>query len=135
MEESLHLEPGPNPTSKELLRELLLRKPNLLLSRIEETHAQQELVLANPVCFVTETIHIGQRKWIDIAANKYLGSGTLQSEIWKLVMRLGRLYDQDEREVDGAVHWDSMGPRLRNAFLKYGSSELSDLDWIKYISW
>ena len=45
-------------------------------------------------------------------------------------MRLGGRFDQDEREVDGAVHWGSMGPKLRH----HGSSEFSDLDWIKYIS-
>ena len=28
-----------------------------------------------------------------------------------------------------------MGRELRNAFLKHGSSEFSDLDWFKYISW
>ena len=26
-------------------------------------------------------------------------------------MRLVRRYDQDERETDGAVHWNSMGPK------------------------
>ena len=40
-----------------------------------------------------------------------------------------------KEKFDGAVHWVSMGPRLRNAFLKYGSSEFSDLDWLQYISW
>ena len=92
-------------------------------SRAEETHAQQELVLANPVCFVKETILMGQRKWIDIPANKWHQEDALSTEISKSVMKLKRRYDQDEREVDGVVHWDSMEPRLRNAFLKHGSSE------------
>ena len=98
--------------------------------RIEETHAQQELVLSNPMCFVKETIPLGQRKWADILANKLHQEDALSTEISKLVMRLGRRYDQDDRKVDGAVHWNSTGPRLRNAFLKYGSSEFSDLDWL-----
>ena len=96
-------------------------------SRIEETHALQEFVPANPVCFVKETIPAGQRKWVDIP-NKWHQEDALSTEISKLVMRLGRHSDQDEREVDGAVHWDSMKPRLRNAFLMYGSSEFSGLE-------
>ena len=35
-----------------------------------------------------------------------------------LVMRLVRRYDQDERETDGAVHWSSLGPKLRLTFQK-----------------
>ena len=41
-------------------------------------------------------------------------------EISKFVMRLVRRYDQDEIESDGATHWNSTWPKLRNAFLKYG---------------
>ena len=44
-----------------------------------------------------------------------------QPKFKDLVGRLGRHFDQDEREIDGAVHCDSMGPKLRNAFLKHGS--------------
>ena len=99
-------------------------------SRIEETHATQESVPAHPVYCVKETIPMGERTWIDILANKWHQEDALSTEIAKLVMRLGRHHDQDEREVDGAVHWDSMGPQLRNASLKYRSSEFSDLDWL-----
>ena len=35
------------------------------------------------------------------------------AEVSKLVMRLVRRYDQDEREIDGAVRWNSMVPKLR----------------------
>ena len=45
---------------------------------------------------------------------------SLSAEISKLVMRLVRHYDQDERETDGAVHWNSMVPKLRKAFQKSG---------------
>ena len=40
-------------------------------SRIEETHATQELVLADPVCYVKETVLMEEGKWIDIPANKF----------------------------------------------------------------
>ena len=35
-------------------------------------------------------------------------------------MSLVRHYDQNERETDGAVHWNSMVPKLRKAFQKFG---------------
>ena len=126
VEDLPHLEPGPNPTSKELLRERAVAKGSVSSaaemnqSHIEETHAQQELVPSNPVCFVKETILMEERKSIDIPVNKWHQEDALSTEISKLVMRLERRYDQDESAVDGAVHWDSMGPRLRNAFLKFG---------------
>ena len=53
---------------------------------------------------------------------------TLSAEISKLVMRLVRHYDQDERETDGAVHLNSMGPKLQKAFQKFGGREFSDPD-------
>ena len=61
----------------------------------------QELVPASPVY---HTIPIGERKWIDIPANKFYKEDALSTEISKLVKRFGH-YDQDEREFDGAVHW------------------------------
>ena len=48
-------------------------------------------------------------------------------------MRLVRHYDQDERETDGAVQWNSMGPKLREACQKVGGQKFSDSDWLKYI--
>ena len=140
MEELPHLESGPNPTRKEFLREMAVAKehePSAAgrnQSRIEETHAMQERVLANPVYCVKETILFGERKWFDIPANKFHKKDALSTEISKLAMRLERRHDQEEREVDGAVHWDSMGRELRDAFLKRGEEDFSDLVWIKGIS-
>ena len=55
-----------------------------------------------------------------------------EAEVSKLVMRMERHYDQDERETDGVVHWKSMGPKLRKAFKKVRGRKLSDLDWLRY---
>ena len=44
-------------------------------------------------------------------------------------MRLVRHYDQNERKTDGAVHWKSMGPKLRQAFHKIGGHKFSDSDF------
>ena len=48
-------------------------------------------------------------------------------------MRLGHHYDQDERKTGGAVHLNSMGPKLRNAFQKHGGRKFSDTDWLQHI--
>ena len=53
----------------------------------------------------------------------------LKSQNWSL--RLVR--HQDERETDGAVHRNSMGPKLRNAFQKSGGRKFSDTDWLQHI--
>ena len=37
---------------------------------------------------------------------------SLSTAISKLVMRCVRHYDQEERETDGAVHWDTIKPKL-----------------------
>ena len=91
VEELRHLEPGPNPTSKELLREReQLQKKNepsateLNQSHIEETHATQELVPADPVHSVKKTIPMGERKWIDIPANKFHREDAFSDEIFKI---------------------------------------------------
>ena len=104
VEEVPHLEPGPNPTSKDLLRDSVIAKGNescateLNQSRIEETHATQELVPTGPVYNVKETIRTRERKWIDIPVNKFYKEYGFSAEISKSVMRLGRHFDQNERE-------------------------------------
>ena len=120
VEELLHLELGPNPTSKELLRERERERADakgtessaaeMNQSRIEETHAQQGRVLANPACFVEETVPMGQRKWSDIPGNKWHQEDDLSTEISKLDMRLGRHHDQEMKDKSTAlfirIRWD-----------------------------
>ena len=48
-------------------------------------------------------------------------------------MRLVRHVDLQERESHGAVHWTSIGPKLRYAFLKDGGDTFSDNEWIQNI--
>ena len=70
----------------------------------------------------------------DILAYKSFRGDSLAAEISKLVMRLVRRNDQDERETDGAVHWNSTGPKLRRAFQKTRGPKFSDTDWLQQIS-
>ena len=110
------------PQSSELHSERSIAKEGepcsteLEQSRIEETHATQFKIPTNPVYYSKEVIPVGERKWNDIPACMSFKGDPLQAEISKLVMRLVRLYDQDERETDGAVHWNSMCPKLRKPF-------------------
>ena len=48
-------------------------------------------------------------------------------------MTIVRHRDQDERENDGAVHWNTMSPKLLTAFEDQGGREYSDRDWIHHI--
>ena len=102
-------------------------------SSIEETHATQFEIQTNPLYYSKEVLPIQERKWNDIPAYKYCKGNTFQAGISKLDMRLVRHYDQDERETDGAVHWNSMGSKLQTAFQKAGPQKFSDSDWLQNI--
>ena len=62
-----------------------------------------------PVCSgialgVEDSIPLQEMKWDDSLANRNLRGNTFESAVSKLVMKLVRHHDQDERETDGAVH-------------------------------
>ena len=97
-------------------------------------NARQAIIPAGPVNFVNEEIPVGQRKWNDIPACRSFHGESLSSEISKLVMRLVRRNDQDEREIDGAVQLELDGPKQRSEFLKHGSGEFSNQDWLQHIT-
>ena len=48
-------------------------------------------------------------------------------------MRLVRRFNQDERETEGAVHWNAVVPSLRKAIQKSGWRKFSDTDWLQHI--
>ena len=60
-----------------------------------------------------------QRKCYDIRACQSCYGNSLQAEISKSVMRMVCHCDQDDRKPDGAVLWNSMGPKLLKAFQKW----------------
>ena len=92
-------------------------------------------IQTNPVYnYSEEVILIEERHWNDIPACQQLRGKNFEAEVSKLGMRWARHYDQHERETDGAVHWKSMGPKLRTAFLKAGEQKFSDSDWLQYIN-
>ena len=58
---------------------------------------------------------------------------SLSAAISKLVMRLLRRYDQEERETDGTVHWDTINPKLLRGFGYQGTRHFSEQDWLQDI--
>ena len=80
-----------------------------------------------------ESVPIEERKWNDIPAYRNFKGNAFESVVSKLVMKLVRHYDQGEREADGAVHWKSMGLKLRHAFHREGGHTFSDSDWLQHI--
>ena len=52
--------------------------------------------------------------------------GSLPTAISKMVTRLVRHYDQEERQSDGAVHGGTIGPKLVKVFAKQGARDFSE---------
>ena len=48
-----------------------------------------------------------------------------------MVTRMVRHYDQDERQSDAALHWDTMSPVLLEAFAKHGARDFSEKHWLR----
>ena len=86
-----------------------------------------------PVCFPKRTISALERKWRIILAFPTYAGRSLSSAISKTVAKLVRHFDQDERQTDAAVHWDSIRPVLLKAFADMGASEFSEQEWIQHI--
>ena len=68
--------------------------------------------------FSQRTIPTTERKWTVIPANSSHG-GALPTAVSKIVTRMVRHYDQDERQSDAALQWDTIRPILLKAFAKY----------------
>ena len=125
VEELRYIDPDYSPGSLELVNHIGVGKQSAMKMGIsicsEETHASQPKTPSNPVNDqFKEFIPIGERKWNDTVANEKFEGDTLESSISKLVVKLVRHPDPEERETDGAVHWRSIGPKLRQAFQREG---------------
>ena len=115
MEESRLIDPDHNPVSSELVNHQRVERPVAMkrepCSRkmevpwcSEETHEKQLKIHSNPVNDHSEqSISSEERKSNCIPADGNF-KNTVEAEVSKLVMRLVRHYDQNERETDGAVH-------------------------------
>ena len=59
---------------------------------------------------------MSERKWVSVPVNTSFDKDSLSALIFKLLMRMVRNRDQVESNDDGAVHWDTMIPKLLSAF-------------------
>ena len=82
--------------------------------------------------FTQRTIPTNERKWKVIPAKSSYG-GAPSVQVSKMVTRLARHYDQDERQSDAAVHWDTMRSVLLKAFAKHGARDFSEKLWLRLI--
>ena len=71
---------------------------------------------AETKCYGKEIVPMNQREWITIPAFLGYNRECISASISKLVMRIVRHRGQDERENGGAVHWNTMSPKLLTAF-------------------
>ena len=114
MEELQYNDPGCSPESHESANQIDVGKPHAVKMelcpvkiswRTEETRASQPGIQSNPVNDHSEEfIPIGEKKWNDILANAKFKRHTLESSISKLVLKVVRHLDPQEREIGGAVH-------------------------------
>ena len=99
-------------------------------SYIEETRAERVRNLSDPVCYERSIIPVKERKW-----KKYSCLSIVQrnNALNKFVMILVRNYDQDERDTDGAVHWNTISSKLMREFGSTGARGFSEKDWLRHI--
>ena len=82
--------------------------------------------------FTERTIPANERKWKVIPANSSYG-GALSIQVSKMVTMMVRDYDQDERQPDAALHWDTIRPVLLKAFAKHGARDFSEKHWLRLL--
>ena len=129
----------PNPEHNLISSELLEERQEIEPCSVEQepsgiggTCAEQFRTLPGPMCSTKEIIPLKERKWKSISACESYKYRSFSASISKMVMRLERHYDQDEREIDGAVRWNTMSPKLLRAFGYQGARNSSDKDWLKH---
>ena len=82
--------------------------------------------------FKKTIIPTNERKWVVFPANPLYG-GALSIQVSKMVTRMVRHYDQEEREPDGSHHWDTVRPVLLKSFGRHGAQIFSERSWIQLI--
>ena len=57
----------------------------------------------------------------------------LSIAVSKMVTRMVRHYDQDERQSDEALHWDTIRPVLLKPFARHGARDFSEKHWLRLV--
>ena len=95
---------------------------------IKETCADTLSISPSQASFITQrTIPTTERKWKVIPANFSYG-GALSVAVSNMVTTMVLHYDQDERQSDAALHWETIRPVLLKA-----ARDLSEKLWVRLI--
>ena len=123
------------------------RSSSELLTADKASNSSQEIGALNSVkeiCSIPSSYLIGdssfkktvilgsERKWISIEALPFPGSG-LPTKVSKMVTKMVRHYDQDEREEDGSYHWEIVKSQLVREFAQERARIFSGEYWIHLI--
>ena len=79
--------------------------------------------------YIKKEIFKEDRIWTIIPGCQHCTRNSFETRISKCVTNLVRHHDQDEREADGAMHWDVILPVLKGRFKKQLVKEFTDEDW------
>ena len=116
------------PASRKLLRPLL----QVILAPGNWMWTPSAFLLVLCTC-TPKNIPTTERKWKLVPANSSYGIGYLSTAISKMVTRLVRHHDQEERQSEAAVRWDTIRPKVLKAFAKQGARDFSEEDWLRLI--
>ena len=83
--------------------------------------------------YTKKQVPMPERNWITSPAVHSYISDSLSSNISKMVMRMVRHHDQDERERDGAVRWDTFYPPQWKEFEGKIGRRCTHEEWIDEI--
>ena len=80
--------------------------------------------------YVKKEIPEEDRIWTIITGCPKCKKDSLETRISKCVTNMVRHHDQDERETDGARHWDGVLSVLKGKFRNQMDKEFTDEDWL-----
>ena len=97
----------------------------------KETRAGFLSLIPNKASLYTRrTIPTNEEKWITVRARSRYG-GDLAVSISKTFTTMLRHFDREERQSDGARHWDSIKAILVRKFAHEGARDFSDGAWLQ----
>ena len=80
--------------------------------------------------YIKKEISNEDRIWTAFPVYQKCKRDSFETRISKCVTNMVRHHDQDEREADGAMHWDFILPILKGRFRSQLELEFTDEDWL-----
>ena len=125
MDKSWH-DQDDSPQNVEVLSSTSVEQSHAVTSSFEETHPSKPQAQSSLMSYCSEKlIQIDKGKCNDTLACVNVERNSLD---WKISKRL-----TDNREIDGAIHWSSLCPKLRLNFEREGARTFSDSQWLGHI--